>query len=356
MPVMTSVRTAPAAAVYAAAAALLLTGCGTGPAPGANAASATASTAAASPTPAEEIPRGDGSDTADDFNGDGHRDLLLDRLRPASGGIGGETTGIGVVYGSAHGLRPATRQLVTGMSATTANTGTGTATGTGTTTAGATAAPAPASAAARVSAGPAFDLDDDGYTDLVLITAPQYSHNAASATDARYEILRGGPEGPGTKRVPLRVPADPPRTGGPNIIGFVSPVVCGNFDGDGDQDLVMMTATSASRVHYLRGPFGTSGSPASSATPDCAVTGLGGARAHQVPAFTLPPEKSAGHSPGYRVVLAFADLDGDGHDDLVVRASRDGTTDQVAVFPGTADGLTTGPTLSFATSLFTGGS
>ncbi|MBW8737610.1 MAG: hypothetical protein JF621_10910 [Streptomyces turgidiscabies] len=56
------------------------------------------------------IPQSDGSETADDFNGDGHRDLVLGDL--VKDQLHTDDAGIGIVYGSPGGLAPGARQLL----------------------------------------------------------------------------------------------------------------------------------------------------------------------------------------------------------------------------------------------------
>ncbi len=53
--------------------------------------------------------RGEGSRVPYDFNGDGHRDLVLDDLVKAPGDARDEDAGIGVVYGTGDPERPWTR-------------------------------------------------------------------------------------------------------------------------------------------------------------------------------------------------------------------------------------------------------
>lgn len=58
------------------------------------------------------VPRGKGSETPDDFNGDGHPDLVLNDLVKGPDGTHGDDAGIGIVYGSLRGLTPGARQLL----------------------------------------------------------------------------------------------------------------------------------------------------------------------------------------------------------------------------------------------------
>jgi len=86
---------------------LLLAACG----PGGDSKAARPTPVRAADAPAKlPVPHGKGSRTPDDFNGDGHRDLVLDTLVKAQSHA--DDAGIGVVYGSARGLVPGARQLL----------------------------------------------------------------------------------------------------------------------------------------------------------------------------------------------------------------------------------------------------
>ncbi|MFD4583216.1 hypothetical protein [Streptomyces sp. NPDC058434] len=115
------------------------------------------------------VPRGDGSRVPEDFNGDGHRDLVLDDLVKAPGAGHDDDAGIGIVYGTGDGpagasaaqgpVSPAVRQLLTPRANGAAVGGT---------------LPSAFDAAA------ACDLDKDGFGDLVVATDPR-----TTAPDAR---------------------------------------------------------------------------------------------------------------------------------------------------------------------------
>lgn len=57
-----------------------------------------------------QVPRGKGSKTPDDFNGDGRRDLVLNGLAKAESHA--HNAGVGIVHGSERGLSSGARQLV----------------------------------------------------------------------------------------------------------------------------------------------------------------------------------------------------------------------------------------------------
>ncbi|MEU6140120.1 VCBS repeat-containing protein [Streptomyces sp. NPDC047081] len=231
------------------------------------------------------VPLGKGSKAADDFNGDGHRDLVLDDLVKAQAHT--DDAGIGVVYGSAHGLAPGARQLLS-----------------------------PARYAARTKgqlpavfdAEASCDLDKDGFTDLVVSTDPPY--DGQGQPPVPLQILFGSATGL-TRAVHLTVPARA-RFGD----DWPDQPVCGDFDGDGANDLVLHA--SAGRLTYLRGPFSRKGAPRAASDP--------------VP------------SPGELPTGPAADVNRDGYDDLVVRAAEG--TSKASVVLGGPDGPTrTGTTL-----------
>ncbi|MGW4423167.1 FG-GAP repeat domain-containing protein [Streptosporangium sp. NPDC004631] len=163
-----------------------------------------------SPTP----PRtGKGSHNPDDVNGDGFADLVFEDRR------GDEQTDLVIVYGSADGLNPATRTVMTGTGlAFDERTGTG-------------------------------DLDGDGFADVVVFDR---------ATHSRPYLLWGGPKGvnPAARPTPVRVPV--------TLDDFFHPTVSGDFNGDGIADLVMSVPSqerSRGDLAVLYGPFTRDGAP-----------------------------------------------------------------------------------------------
>ncbi|MFG3075863.1 FG-GAP repeat domain-containing protein [Streptomyces sp. NPDC048225] len=257
---------------------LLLTACGHDTAPAAEDAGPTPVRAAEAPA-LLPVPRGEGSEVPDDFNGDGHRDLVLDDLVTAESHA--DDAGIGIVYGSPGGPVPGSRQLLTPKRH---------------------AAPTDGQVPAVFEAEASCDLDGDGFTDLVVTTDPPY--DGRGRPPVPLQILFGSPSGP-VRAVPLTVPARA-RYGN----DWPERPVCGDFDGDGAEDLVVHA--SAGRLSYLRGPFTRKGAPARTGAP--------------VP------------SPGEAPTGPAADVNRDGYDDLVVRTSTG--PGQAAVVLGGPDGPT----------------
>ncbi|MFD9207370.1 FG-GAP repeat domain-containing protein [Streptomyces sioyaensis] len=251
--------------------ALLLSSCG--PLSSSSAGRPAARHRASSLPAARPVPAGHGSRTVHDFNGDGHPDLVVDSLlAPAEGHD--DDPGIGIVYGSAHGLAPTTRELLT-----------------------------PARNAARTgSAVPASfeaetvcDLDQDGFSDLVVTTDPPY--DGIGRPPVPVQLLFGSPRGLGAGRaVRLRIP-------GRARFGNEWPdqPVCGDFDGDGAEDLAV--TASGPRISYLRGPFTRTGAPKTAGAP-----------------INVPGTALATAAP----LSSAADLDHDGADDLLVRTAAPG--------------------------------
>ncbi|WP_210585148.1 VCBS repeat-containing protein [Streptomyces sp. GESEQ-35] len=232
------------------------------------------------------VPRGKGSKVADDFNGDGHRDLVLDDLVKEQSHA--DDAGIGIVYGSARGLVPATRQLLT----PTRN-----------------AARAKGQLPALFDAEAACDLDGDGFTDLVVSTDPPY--DGQGQPPVPLQLLFGSPEGLTGKAVTLAVP-DRARAGN----DWPDQPVCGDFDGDGAEDLVVHA--SDQQLSFLPGPFSRKGGPSAATAP--------------IPA------------PGNLPTGPAADVDRDGYDDLVVRTAE-GTATAALVLGGPTGPTRTGATL-----------
>ncbi len=172
---------------------------------------------------------------ADDFNGDGYRDLVV-----TSGGHG-ENPLVTVVYGTSSG--PGTRvQVITQNSSGIPG---GTETG-------------DEWAAATVAA----DLDKDGYGDLVVSSPGEdvgTVENRGGLT-----VVWGGPAGLGAGTV-FHSPYSNSATYGDQL-GL--DIQAGDFDGDGDQDLAALSNSPAG-VALFKGPFTRTGKTQ-------AITSLGG--------------------------------------------------------------------------------
>ncbi|MFE1958948.1 FG-GAP repeat domain-containing protein [Streptomyces sp. NPDC059479] len=253
------------------------------------------------------VPPGRGSRLPDDFNGDGHRDLVLNDLVKAPGDSYGDDAGIGIVYGTAGGdgkgasgrgkasgadagigagIDPAIRQTIS-----------------------------PRTHGARVAgvlpaafdAEAACDLDQDGFGDLIIATDPPYDGNGMPPVPL--QILFGGPTGLGGRAVVLQIP-------GKARFGNEWPdhPVCGDFDGDGKVDLAV--TASAGQVSFLRGPFTRAGAPRAASAP-------------------IP-----GGGPVLEAPAPAGDVDGDGYDDLVysARARTPGRAAQGELLLGGPDG------------------
>lgn len=262
----------------AIAALVALTACG--PATGDAGAAAQTPVQAAKAPAQRPIPQGDGSEVADDFNGDGHRDLVLGDL--VKDQLHTDDAGIGIVYGSPTGLVPGARQLLS-----------------------------PARQAARTKgqlpavfdAEASCDLDGDGFTDLVVSTDPPY--DGQGRPPVPLQLLFGSPDGLTGRAVALTIPAGA-RAGN----DWPDQPVCGDFDGDGAQDLVVHA--SDEQLSYLRGPFTRKGAPSKAGAP-----------------ITAPGNVPTGPA---------ADVNHDGYDDLVVRTTE--STAKSAVVLGGPDGPT----------------
>lgn len=226
----------------------------------------------------QPVPSGKGSKIDDDFNGDGAPDLVLDDLVHQGHG---DDAGIGVVYGSRSGLRPGARQLLSAR---------------------ANGARTKGELPAAFESEASCDLDEDGFTDLLVSTDPPY--DGLGRPPVPLQIVFGSPQGLKGKAVKVKVPAQ-------SRIGndWSDQPVCGDFDGDGANDLVLHA--SGARLTFLRGPFKRTGAPRAAGKPLAA--------------------------PGNDLVTGRAtDVDRDGYDDLLVRkaANASGAATSALVLGG----------------------
>ncbi|WJV47311.1 FG-GAP repeat domain-containing protein [Streptomyces flavofungini] len=241
---------------------LVLAGCGGGGGGDKSPSRPAAADLAGKSAPHQPVPRGKGSKVDDDFNGDGARDLVLDALAHRGHG---DDPGIGVVYGSRRGLVPGARQLLTAR---------------------ANGARTKGRLPAAFESEASCDLNEDGFTDLVVSTDPPY--DGQGRPPVPLQLLFGSPAGLTGKAVKLQVPARA-RLGN----DWADQPVCGDFDGDGAHDLVLHA--SGSHLTYLRGPFTRKGAPRAAGKP-----------------ITAPGNDLATGAPA-------VDVNDDGYDDLVVR-------------------------------------
>lgn len=206
------------------------------------------------------MPRGSGSEAPYDFNGDGHPDLVVDDLlAPGGRAAHDDDPGIGIVYGSARGLVPGSRRLLTPSR---------------------NAAPTKGVVPAAFEAGPACDLDGDGFTDLVVTADPPY--DGVGRPPVPVQLLFGSPRGLAAGRaVPLRIP-ERARDGNE----WPDQPTCGDFDGDGATDLAV--TASGPRISYLRGPFSRRGAPKAAAVLDVPGTALAPSPNPWTPTATAP--------------------------------------------------------------------
>lgn len=163
---------------------------------------------------------------ADDFNGDGYRDLVL------AGGSYGQDSRVTVVYGTSTG--PGTRVQ--------------------------TIHQASAGIPGAVEAGDGWgdsvttaDLDRDGYADLVVASPGEKVGDVELA--GGLTVVWGGSGGLGGGTV-FRSPIAPEYANSGDSFG--EQVVTGDFDGDGDADLAAVSNSTAGVV-LLKGPFTRAG-------------------------------------------------------------------------------------------------
>ncbi|GGZ13008.1 FG-GAP-like repeat-containing protein [Streptomyces poonensis] len=161
---------------------------------------------------------------ADDFNGDGYRDLAIGDEGATVGGKK-QAGAVIVIWGSSKGLDPARRTVVSQNSAG-----------------------IPGAAETSDFFGrdiTTVDLNKDGYAD-VIATAPGEEDGAYNGV---FTVLWGSKSGL-TSGSAYRNPKHKDR-------GFAKDIAVGDFDADGRQDVV---AVDDQNIWYLRGPFTKSGS------------------------------------------------------------------------------------------------
>ena len=302
-----------------------LTGCGsdgTGREPSPSGGGTSAARVPSAPAESRAPTPGKGSKDPDDINGDGHRDLLVPvQVRGNPENPGGDQR-IGVVYGSAKGLDPATRTVYGRGDLGLPGLPPG------------WAGPASVLTAAMVTA----DLDGDGFPDFVTaVPGEEVTDGQITARSAHLYVAWGGPAGPrtGVGATEVRLPRSVSRQG-------VDSVVRGDFDGDGHHDLAAPALNQSSLV-VLYGPFTRSGAPARTDTSlphsdgvlipdDIDPTGkpraisllLQHSNDGEQSANTLYPARSGeGLSANGRQLRlgsahAFGDFDGDGQRDVAI--------------------------------------
>lgn len=231
-----------------------------------------------------------------DFNGDGYGDVVLD-LPFHQAATRNKSGAVMVLHGSASGLSGTHRKLITQN--TTGVPGTAESTdwfGHATTTG---------------------DFDGDGYTDLA-VSAPgeDYVSGDTSWKDVgQVTMVWGGPDGltaHGATTVKLGAPAVQGQLAGIDLAS-------GDFNGDGKRDLAVADGRGGEAGQVLLGPFTRTGAPASRGP--LGVTGL--------PAFA-------------DTMLATGDVTGDGITDVLVSwdTMTLGSTNKIYILRGGADGFT----------------
>ncbi|GGP49899.1 FG-GAP and VCBS repeat-containing protein [Streptomyces calvus] len=258
---------------------------------------------------------------AEDFNGDGYRDLVL------LGGTHGKDGRVTVVYGTSTGPGTRVQTIHQDSSGIPGAVEEGDDWGFAATSA---------------------DLDRDGYADLVVASPGEDVGDIQMR--GGLTVVWGGAKGLGSGTV-FHSPVAPEYAGSGDSFGL--DVVAGDFDGDGDQDLTAISQSRAGAI-LLEGPFTRSGGKggwqplgedygylsasqlaAGRVTADAATdlyilgTDLGGDRDMHAffhrggggfaryPSQVHVPDDS-GHQLGGGTVTAIGDFDKDGYGDLAV--------------------------------------
>ncbi|MEV7324210.1 FG-GAP-like repeat-containing protein [Streptomyces sp. NPDC093970] len=272
----------------------------------------------------------------DDFNGDGHRDLVLGDSTATVGGKK-QAGAVVVVWGTAHGPDFAKRSVITQNTPYIAGT-----------------AETDDFFGTKVTAA---DVNGDGYGDVV-VTAPGEDDGAYHGT---FTILWGSKAGL-TNGTSFKSP-------GCKDCGFAKDVAVGDFTGDGRQDVVAITDDY---VYVERGPFTKTGGHGKATNldpvdgenikPDLVVSGkvtkdgiadfavLGydlDTRTNRVWFYrgrsggpTAPPRKIGLPASGddTHASAAIADFDRDGYGDLAIGVPRSGKGGAVHILKGTSAG------------------
>ncbi|MFF8942487.1 FG-GAP and VCBS repeat-containing protein [Streptomyces sp. NPDC014864] len=225
-----------------------------------------------------------------DFNGDGHRDLVI--AAPIAKVSSRSGAGyVAVVYGTSHGLDTTRRQIIS--QATTGIPGT------------------PESGdyfGDRLTTG---DFDGDGYTDVVVGV---HAERIGSTDDyGTLTVLWGGAAGI-TSGTDISSPLPKYR----NELGWS--VAAGDFDGDGKTDLAALNNASPS-LSVFRGPLSRTGQAAS--------------------LLGIDPVEQTGVVPSS---LVAGEVNGDGRTDLVVLGQEETTSGEYRTRSVLYTGSATGPT------------
>ncbi|MFD0027643.1 FG-GAP repeat domain-containing protein [Streptomyces sp. NPDC127172] len=199
------------------------------------------------------------------------------------------------------------------------------------------AAGKPLTAPGNVPVGPSFDVDRDGYDDLLV--------RRTSGGSSPSRIVLGGPQGPARSGAAL-----------PSGLGLA----VGRFTKGAGADTALLTASgvtlSRPGAHALKatGTAITAGDFDGDGVAELVVSG-GASKAPKVlPANGKAAVTVTPGAVGTTQVLEATDLDGDGRADLVVRTYRGESTDTIAVYPGVKGGslLAGKPQVTFSTAEF----